>query len=131
MPFVPSTRSCSVSVTQVGGIIPWAAGLPYVTGNVVYYDDTIYLCLTDHTSTANFLTDRDTSGYWRAFDSEYTHIQSSPSTTWTITHNLGRRPNVSLINGSNEVVEGSIVHTSINVVTVTFNSSLSGIAECS
>lgn len=34
----------------------------------------------------------------------YTHVQTIPNTTWTIIHNLGFKPNVSVVVGGEEVL---------------------------
>lgn len=68
--------------------------------------------------------------------SGYEHIQVSPSATWTITHSLGYRPNIQVIDdnltlGPEEVVEPlSIVHDSTSQATVTLSTSISGRAIC-
>ena len=63
-------------------------------------------------------------------DKYYHHVQGSASTTWTITHNLGKNPSVTVIDSGGTVVEGDIAYTSSNVVTVTFTSSFAGDAYC-
>lgn len=63
----------------------------------------------------------------------YTHTQSSPATTWTIDHNLGRYPIVDVVidfGGSTQQVQPkSIVSTSTNQVVVTFTTAHSGTAR--
>lgn len=61
-------------------------------------------------------------------DLNYEHIQSLPSTTWIINHNLNKKPNVTIIDTANNAVIGNINYIDNNNITVTFASSFSGIA---
>jgi hypothetical protein len=55
--------------------------------------------------------------------------QTTPSTTWSITHNLGRFPVVRVFVGNEEVQPASITFNSINVVTLTFGTAVVGQAK--
>jgi hypothetical protein len=59
----------------------------------------------------------------------YTHYQSSASTEWIIPHNLGYYPIVRVFIGSQEVQPASVVHDSVNQVTITFNTAQVGYAR--
>ena len=61
----------------------------------------------------------------------YRHNQNAVSDFWTITHNLGFLPNVTVFNSANGMVEGNVVHTSINALTIDFSASFSGYAVLS
>jgi hypothetical protein len=61
----------------------------------------------------------------------YTHTQSATATTWTITHNLGFYPNVTVFDSGDSMVEGSVNHASINSLTITFSAGISGKAHLS
>jgi hypothetical protein len=61
----------------------------------------------------------------------YTHNQISSSPTWTITHNLGFFPAVSVVDSGGNHVIGDVTYVSQNVVTVSFNSSFGGKAYLS
>lgn len=61
----------------------------------------------------------------------YTHNQSSASTQWTVVHNLGFKPNVTVFNSAGDIVEGHIIHNSSNQLTLQFSASMSGIAQLS
>lgn len=58
----------------------------------------------------------------------YTTIftQSSPSTTWSITHTMEKFPSVTVIDSSNNVVIGEITYNSNSSITLTFASAFSG-----
>lgn len=61
----------------------------------------------------------------------YTHNQASVATTWTITHNLNFRPNVTVFDSANTMVEGSITHISNTQLSVSFSAGISGTAYLS
>ena len=63
--------------------------------------------------------------------SKYTHDQSSPTTTWSITHNLGYRPNVAVVDTSDTVCFGDVDYTNDNALVVTFAQSFGGKAYLS
>jgi hypothetical protein len=62
-----------------------------------------------------------------------THTQSSPATTWTITHNLGRPPVCEVVvqyNGESQVIlPKQVIHTSANEVQIVFSVARSGTAR--
>jgi hypothetical protein len=61
----------------------------------------------------------------------YTHIQSSASALWTVAHNLGVKPIVTITTvGGVEVMGGEVVHLSNNTLTIAFNTSFAGEARC-
>lgn len=61
----------------------------------------------------------------------YEHMQGSASNSWTITHNLGFKPNVTVIDSAGNIVEGEIAYTNTNSLTVSFQSAFSGNAYLS
>jgi hypothetical protein len=61
----------------------------------------------------------------------YEHMQGSASNSWTITHNLGFKPNVTVIDSAGNIVEGEITYTNTNSLTVSFQSAFSGNAYLS
>lgn len=56
----------------------------------------------------------------------YTHTQSIASTTWAITHNMGKKPSVSIVDTSDDEVIGMVHHNSINQLVITFSAAVSG-----
>lgn len=58
----------------------------------------------------------------------YTHSQASPSSTWTISHNLGRRPSVTIVDSSGNVQIGEVLYNSDNQITVNFAAAFGGYA---
>lgn len=61
----------------------------------------------------------------------YTHTQNAVSSTWSITHNLGFRPNVTTINSAFLNIEGTVEHTDANSLTIYFDIATSGVAYLS
>lgn len=72
------------------------------------------------------------NGLWEnteiAGDLNYYHVQTSPSTTWTVIHSLNKYPSVTVIDSAGTVMEGDVSYTSLNQVVLTFQSSFSGSA---
>lgn len=58
--------------------------------------------------------------------STYTHNQASPAATWTISHNLGRRPSVTVVDSAGTVVIGEVTYLSDNSLRVEFSAGFSG-----
>lgn len=56
----------------------------------------------------------------------YRHIQIPNSAAWTITHNLGFRPSVTVIDLDGDVVNGDITYNTNNQLTITFSSTIKG-----
>ena len=56
----------------------------------------------------------------------YVHNQNSPSTTWTINHDLEFVPNITVVDSGGTVVEGSYDYPNDTTVVLTFSSPFSG-----
>lgn len=56
----------------------------------------------------------------------YVHDQQTASATWTITHNMGKNPSVTIVDTANDEVEGYVKHNSNNQITITFSAAVSG-----
>jgi hypothetical protein len=61
----------------------------------------------------------------------YHHDQQVALDSWVINHNLGFFPNIIIIDSTGEQVMGNIIYNSINTVTLSFSSAISGIAQLS
>ena len=59
-------------------------------------------------------------------DLSYIHTQNIAASTWSITHNLGKFPSVTLVDGTGSEMEATVVHGSTNSLTVTFSQAESG-----
>tara|TARA_B110000858_G_scaffold186205_1_gene229123 strand:+ start:1577 stop:2119 length:543 start_codon:yes stop_codon:yes gene_type:complete len=58
----------------------------------------------------------------------YSQCFEQASDTWTITHNLGSYPSVTVVDSANTVVVGNVDYISSQQLVVTFNASFSGCA---
>jgi hypothetical protein len=58
----------------------------------------------------------------------YTHVQGSAATSWTITHNLGEFPSVTVVDSGGSVCMGDITYNSANQLTLSFGAAFSGTA---
>ena len=61
----------------------------------------------------------------------YHHTQGTSSATWVITHNLGWKPNVTVVDSAGTIYEGEITYTNSNSLTVSFSQAFSGTAYLS
>lgn len=61
----------------------------------------------------------------------YAHTQSVSSATWTITHNLGYRPAVSVVDSGGNYVVGDVNYVSVNSLTISFSAPFGGSAYLS
>lgn len=59
-------------------------------------------------------------------DKSYVHHQNISSTTWNITHFLGKRPSVTVVDSSDRVVYGNINYIDDDSLTLSFSSAFSG-----
>lgn len=58
----------------------------------------------------------------------YVHYQTAVSSTWTITHNLGKYPSVTVVDSGGNVIIGDVKYVSENEVKISFTSAFSGTA---
>jgi hypothetical protein len=58
----------------------------------------------------------------------YVFDQGSPATVWTIGHNLGKFPSVTVLDTAGDTVEGVIAYPDTNTVLLTFSNPFAGVA---
>lgn len=58
-----------------------------------------------------------------------TFNQASPSTTWTINHNLGYRPSVTLLTVGGAEFDAEVIHTSVNQTVISLTAATAGSAR--
>ncbi len=63
-------------------------------------------------------------------DKNYTHTQGTSATTWSVLHNLGKYPSVTIVDSSGNEIVGEVKHNSVNDLTVTFSTAISGKVYC-
>ena len=61
----------------------------------------------------------------------YVHTQDIPSDTWTIEHNLGFRPAVTVVDSTHRVVEGGVEYVNNETVVASFEAAFGGYAYLS
>jgi hypothetical protein len=59
-------------------------------------------------------------------DKTYEHVQSASSTTWSVTHNLNKKPSVTVVDSAGTKVIGEVEYIDDNNVTLKFKSTFSG-----
>ena len=136
----PNSFTGMVDASQVlggaiGGVIPDAAH-PALTGDVTVAAGTVATTLAASGVVAGTYTGatvtvdakgRVTSAVAGAI-TNFQFNQGSVLATWTITHNLGFRPNVTTFDTTEANIIGDITHASVNQLTVTFATATGGYA---
>ena len=61
----------------------------------------------------------------------HVHTQTTPASVWTVSHNLGFVPNITVVDSFEEVVEGSYKYLNATTVRLTFDGAFSGKAYLS
>jgi hypothetical protein len=56
----------------------------------------------------------------------YVFTQSTPATTWTINHDLGKYPSVNIVDSANDEVIGEVNYTSTSQIVIRFSAAFSG-----
>jgi hypothetical protein len=133
--YVASVASSSYSTFAVTASYVLVAQTASYVANAVTAS---YVANAVSASRATSAANADTASYvLNAISSSYAasvginFVQSSPSTTWTINHNLNNQyPLVQTYDSSSAtIIPASIVGTSTNTVTVTFSTAISGYAR--
>lgn len=62
-------------------------------------------------------------------DKYHKHTQSAPASTWSITHNLNKRPSVVTMDTAGTEVEGEVVYLNENELIINFSAAFSGTAD--
>ena len=95
-----------------------------VPNNVNVYQDTPNIVTVDQ-DTANLVVVRSTSPS-SANTRRYVFNQESASTTWVITHSLGGKPSVTIVDSADTHVFGEVQYNSNTQITVLFSAAFSG-----
>lgn len=61
-------------------------------------------------------------------DKNFEFVQSTPSASWNINHNLDKRPSITIIDSGNNQVIGDIIYVDNDNVTINFSAAFSGTA---
>lgn len=83
-------------------------------------------------SDEDFLMFDAVSGKWEGRQIRYRHVQSSPSDTWVIDHNLNSNPGgISIVDSAETVIIGEVTYEDLNRLVVVFTEAVSGKAYIS
>ena len=63
--------------------------------------------------------------------STHEHHQTTAASTWTVNHNLGFRPAVTILSVGGAQMLAEVIHASLNQVLVYFDEPMTGLAVCS
>lgn len=80
-------------------------------------------------STSSGISSGTSSGGGGGGDLTYTHTQLQPAEVWTIEHNLGKHPSVTVADSAGSVVMGDVEYLDRNTVQVTFMAAFAGTAH--
>ena len=98
---------------------PGVAGPPNVltVGTVTAGTAAVTITGTPPSQTLNFVLPVGAS---------YVHTQSVSASTWTITHNMGFFPSVSVVDNGGNMVIGDVLYITENQVSISFSASFGG-----
>jgi hypothetical protein len=103
-----------------------------LTGDITVIDAHISGALYDSNDSVGtagqILSSTGTETQWvdSPSDKTYIYVQSVPSTTWNINHNLGKFPSVSVVNINNVLLYGEVTYIDSNNLTIAFSAGFSG-----
>lgn len=63
-------------------------------------------------------------------DSFFVHEQMIAGAEWTINHNLGKYPSITVVDSAGDECEGDVKHMTVNQVVITFSAAFAGRAFC-
>jgi hypothetical protein len=56
-------------------------------------------------------------------DKNYVHVQNTAAAIWNVTHNLNKKPSVTIIDSAGSIVLAKLVYVNLNTVTIDFDGS--------
>jgi len=102
----------------------------YRTRDAVSFAGSSYVY--SYESPANGIVPTNTT-YWdiiaggnESGDKTYVHIQNVAATVWTVPHNMGKFPSVSVVDSGNTEVEGDVIFIDVNTIELRFSSAFGG-----
>lgn len=120
----------NLSVDDYGHIADWTTRELTLAdlGFVAFDPSTIEATLSDHESR---ITTLETNFPLLNGDKNYVHVQAAPATVWTFTHNLGKKPSVTIIDSAGSMIFAKLTYIDNNNIEIDFNgSATSGEAIC-
>ena len=96
-----------------------------IPNQVHVYEDTPNQVIVNQ-DTPNLVVVRASSGSENVSTRRHEHTQGQASTTWVITHTLGGKPSVTIVDSADTHVFGEVTYNSNSQITVTFSAAFSG-----
>lgn len=91
------------------------------------YDDSVVGFTINQAGVTTFTIERrNNTSIVATYNSNYTHMQGTPESLWVISHNLNKRPSVSVVASFGAAVVGEVNYIDDNTVTITFADPFSG-----
>jgi hypothetical protein len=66
------------------------------------------------------------SSSYKTLASNYTHNQLTASASWIVTHDLNKKPSVTVVDDGNNVVFADVQYINENTLIITFTGAISG-----
>lgn len=66
----------------------------------------------------------------KGYDASYLHNQAQADLIWTVNHNLGKYPSVTVFTSAGDECEGDIRHISVNQLELHFSAPFGGTCAC-
>lgn len=95
-----------------------------VPNNVNVYQDTPNQVIIDQDAANQVIVRTGAVGNTR----RHVHTQATPAESWVITHSLGGKPSVTVVDSADTYVVGEVTYNSTSQVTVSFTTPFSGYA---
>lgn len=92
------------------------------TTDLTVTEETIHLSVTEAPVTLS----EQIVGLQGSGDAHFTHDQETPSDEWTIVHNLGKYPAVSVVDSGGSEWQTSVDHVSADELVIRFSAPFSG-----
>jgi len=130
-----TSADTTVEVSTIGA--QGARGTIFLSGNGlpasdVGVDGDFYIDLDDNSAVygpkTNGVWPTDPTGRFSQFTLRHTHTQVTPSATWTVTHDLGGKPSVTVVDSADSVVVGEVTYVDNETVRIEFSGAFSGYA---
>lgn len=108
-----------------------AQGIQGIQGGGVSLQDVQEAIQGSSIGTTDDLSEGVTNKYFTVGRVSYEHMQDVVNSTWTVTHNLGFKPNVTVQDSAGTIYEGEISYINLDSLTITFSAAFSGKAYLS
>lgn len=118
----------------------WADDVTYVDGDVVSYNGSSYRATGETLNEPpdinplkwEVVAEKGEPGSPGSSPQAYVHDQGPASALWTVVHNLGYNPNVTIIDSGGTEVRARVLYVDLNTLQIDFNGvAIGGKAYCS